>query len=152
MTGQLRNHMDCATDAFHPGHSTCVKSTAPAPLRPTRVLGMGLNPVDYVARSDWLRIMEEPNLGTWTDQTDPVGSVWDISMPFAWGKLVPKDPSFRFGAKHPGSPNDIIFFVKYIPFVSSFCSWCWWSKRHNYTPWRVRICLRPLYVQISTYC
>ena len=24
--------------------------------------------------------MEEPNLGTWTDQTDPVGSFWDTSQ------------------------------------------------------------------------
>ena len=36
-----------------------------------------------------------------------------------------------FWAKHPGSANDIIF-VKYIPFVFSFCSWCWWSKRHTH--------------------
>ena len=52
MTGQLRNHMNCASEAFHSGNSKCVKSTAPASLRPTCVLGMGLNPVDYVTRSD----------------------------------------------------------------------------------------------------
>ena len=73
-----------------------------------------------------------------------------ISMPFAWGRLGPKDPSFRFGAKHPSFPHDIIIFVKYIPFVF-FLLFMMLVVKKAYTHWRVRTCLRPLNVQISTY-
>ena len=151
MMVQLRNHMNCASDAFHPGNSKCVKSTAPAPLRPTYVF-LGWGWPSRLCYTKWL--IEDYGRAKSRNLDRPDRSsrflLGHISMPFAWGRLGPKDPSFRFGAKHPSFPHDIIIFVKYIPFVF-FLLFMMPVVKKAYTHWRVRTCLRPLNVQISTY-